>query len=84
MSAVLHQGLFTVIALVAIAELSLTAFLISKGLDTDMAQSHKFHDLYDIGLRIILILADWLTRGLRLIFTTGKCLAGKRARKGEG
>ncbi|KAF8499309.1 hypothetical protein JB92DRAFT_2982481 [Gautieria morchelliformis] len=45
MSAILHQSLFTVIALTAIAELSLTAFLLSKGNDSQTFESQKFHDL---------------------------------------
>lgn len=46
MSAVLHQGLFTVIAFVAIAEVSLTGFLLHKGLDPEETERKKLHDLY--------------------------------------
>jgi hypothetical protein len=46
MSAILHQGLFTVIAFVAIAELSLTGVLLSKGLDAHEPERQRLHDLY--------------------------------------
>ena len=45
MSAILHQSLFTIIALTAVAELSLTAFLLSKRSDTQPFETQKFHDL---------------------------------------
>jgi hypothetical protein len=45
MSAIVHQGLFTLIALVAIAELILTAFLFAKGNEAHSFESHKYHDL---------------------------------------
>jgi len=45
MAAIIHQGLFTLIALTAIAELALTAFLIAKGNAAHSFESHKYHDL---------------------------------------
>ncbi|KAF8574438.1 hypothetical protein K439DRAFT_1649770 [Ramaria rubella] len=57
MSAFFHQGLFTVISLVAIAELSLTAFLFVKGNEAHEFLSHKYRDL----LILFLVSSAWTT-----------------------
>jgi len=57
MAAFLHQGLFTLIALVAIAELILTAFLFAKENETHNFPNHKFQSL----LIFYIVNAAWST-----------------------
>ena len=45
MAAFVHQGLFTLIALTAIVELALTAFLLAKGNEAHSLESHGYRGL---------------------------------------